>query len=113
MASPFHIPKPKSPKTCPDCGQEYQGSEDDTCCLICSFYRDNPELAPKYWTWTKGPIDSWNAVCTWPEKEALPEPGLQITVHRKNGNTSKEIIDTVRNPWFDRAANLKIIVTVR
>ena len=70
-------------KDCSQCGRNFLGKEHDETCRDCRFYADHPELAPKYWTWSRGPQNSWKVACTWPEKETFPEPGLRIEVHRK------------------------------
>ena len=86
--------------------------EDQETCRQCSFYRDHPELAPKYWTWTRGPRNTWRVICTWPEKEDFPEPGLKITVHRKDSSTSQETVKEFDYHHFDTTANLKVIYFV-
>ena len=54
MAYSFRIPSTET-HPCPQCGQAARGPDSEDICSQCSFYRDNPEQAPKYWTWTQGP----------------------------------------------------------
>ena len=112
MAYKFKMPPPKTKKTCPECGVTFQGSAEDDVCIQCYFHQKHPETAPKYWTWTKGPRNSWKAVCTWPGNEDPPQGGETITVHRKDGSISQETVGQPGETWYDRSANMKIICTV-
>ena len=81
-------------KDCPDCRQRFRGFQEEDRCVECQFYVDHPEMAPKYWTWTKRG-QTWTVVATWPDREPSPEVGDTITVHRKNGTTSVETISEI------------------
>ena len=81
-------------KHCTQCQQEFTTRNDNDLCEECQFYHDNPEQAPKYFTWHKR-SSGWSIRATWPDKEPLPEPGDQVTVHRKNRTTSVETIREV------------------
>ena len=82
-------------KNCEECGQTFEGFPQERTCLECRYLRDNPEQAPKYWTWRRRGSGIWGVSAHWPDNEPLPEPGDQVTVHRKNGSTSVETIREV------------------
>ena len=85
---------------CAQCGTQFTTRTGAALCEECSFYADHPEMAPKYWTWHRRASDVWGIQATWPEREPLPEPGDQVTVHRKNGTTSLETIREVEGLIF-------------
>ena len=107
----FKIP-PRNLKVCGDCGEEYRGSEESERCTSCHFLMLNPEYAPRYWTWTRGPRDTWKVTARWPDMDNPPEPGQTITVHRKNGSSSEETISEVGEFRLDRAAEWQITCKV-
>ena len=55
--------------------------------------------APKYFTWHKR-ASGWTIRAYWPDSEPLPEPGDQVTVHRKNRTTSVVTIREVEGPTY-------------
>ena len=87
---PFKFPglEPRSRKDCAGCGEEFQGREGEELCLECQHRKDRPETADKYWTWRRAGNRGWAIAAYWPDREPLPEPGEQVTVHRKDGSTS-------------------------
>ena len=98
---------------CADCGETFKAMPDQTLCTQCEFHRKNPELAPKYWTWTRGgEHNDWLATARWPEKEPFPEPGERITMHRKDGSTSLKTIQEVVHHHFDQVGELRLVCTV-
>lgn len=111
MAEPFDfssLPRMER-RTCTQCGEEFRGSRD--LCQQCEYYRDFPEMAPGYWTWTKS-AQGWMIRAVWREKEPWPEPGTAVTVHRKNGTTSQATIREVDHHRYDMAANLVLTCSV-
>ena len=93
---------------CADCGQEFTTHlKDETVCTQCHFYRTNPDMAPKYWTWTRFGNNQWGVTAFWPENEDLPKPGDPITVHRKDGSTSSHTIQEIRNSAFTPEARFR------
>ena len=110
----FKIPPRQARLTCKDCGQEYRGAPDSAQCQQCNLYESHPDLAPKYWTWTRTSSSTgWNAVCTWPEHEDLPPPGTEITVHRKNRSNSNHVVTEVLSHHYDMSGNMKITCSVQ
>ena len=106
----FRIPARQERRTCDTCGQEFIGSR--TTCQECEFYEKFPEMAPGYWTWTRRGETGWNIQASWRESEPWPLPGTTVTVHRKNGTTSRETILEVENTYYDRAVNFNLICSV-
>ena len=89
-------------RTCVQCGAEFTAvKKEASLCQQCQYYLDNPEQAPKYFTWTKsGSGDGWVITARWPNNEAPPEPGLEVAVHRKDGSSSfQTILETVREGY--------------
>ncbi len=109
--STFKIPNPRRDITCADCGRQATTRREEDLCDECSLYRTHPELAPKYWTWTKSGT-SWNATCKWPEGEDFPRPGLRIRIHRKDGSVQERSITEMLYHHYDTSGNLKITCTV-
>ena len=83
----------REPRTCLECGQECPTPENDLC-VQCQWYRDNPREAPGYWTWTQY-NGAWLIRAWWKDSEPMPEPGQQVTAHRRNGAESRETVDEV------------------
>ena len=107
----FRIPSRKK-HPCPQCGQEARGEQGDELCTQCHFYQSHPEEAPKYWTWTHGPNNTWLATAAWPENEPDPDTGLSITVHRKDGSTSIHTVLALRHRAYDHSARLRVVCEV-
>ena len=82
-------------KICGECGQQFRGLPETDICLECSYKRDHPEARDKYWTWSRAGGSSWKIVAYWPEREEMPSVGERITVHRRDGSTSVEVIHEV------------------
>ena len=97
-AAPFDFsqlnPRSYQTKRCSQCGRVFTTRHDNDLCEQCQYYADNPDQAPKYFTWHQR-SSGWHIRATWPDKEPLPEPGDQVTVHRKNGSTSVETVREV------------------
>ena len=94
-------------RECAQCGTEFRASPDAQLCTQCEYYRVHPEMAPKYFTWTKVGSE-WGITAHWPEKEPLPEPGDTVTVHRKDGSESTETIAELHSQRYDRTARFTI-----
>ena len=95
-------------KTCNDCGEEFTTHvPENTTCTECGYYREHPELAPMYWTWTRRGR-WWTVAATWPVKEPLPEVGAVITVHRKDGTSSTETISEVDGLLYDMSGRARL-----
>lgn len=104
---------PLQHKICKDCGNDYTTHVDDsTVCTQCHFYRNNPEMAPKYWTWTRLTSSKWGIMARWPDKEDLPNPGDTVVVHRKNGATSTETITEVLRTGYSPSITLQVFCSV-
>ena len=84
-----NIPTPAT-KTCSDCGEKFRSVGADTC-AECRYYEDNPHLAPGYFRWTRA-TGRWIATAVWKTDMPVPKPGDTITVHRKDGDTSKQTV---------------------
>ena len=109
------IPKRRT-ITCIDCHREATARllpNQDELCDECLFYREHPDLAPKYWTFRRGPNNSWRATCYWPEHEPFPLPGDIITVHRKDGSTSLQTIAEFEYHHYGTDARLMVTVSLR
>ena len=90
------------PADCEQCGTTFDQVKDKhTLCTECEYLEEHPEMAPKHWTWTRGPASNWMAVATWPDKEPLPEPGDRITIHRKDGSDSTHTVTEVDGVRYD------------
>ena len=74
-------------KECSECGQTFRGREDELICIECEHKRDHPEARDMHWTWQRGARGSRDIAAYWPDREPFPEPGDQLTVHRKDGAT--------------------------
>ena len=82
-------------KNCGQCGNEFTTRTGADLCDQCQLYAIHPEMAPKYWTWRRRGSGVWGVTTRWLDNEPLPEPGEQVTVHRKNGSTSVETLREV------------------
>ena len=82
-------------KPCNECGQAFRGLEEQELCTECSYKRDHPEDRDMYWTWSRAGRGSWGIAACWPDREPMPEPGDQVTVHRRDGSTSIAVIREV------------------
>jgi ribA/ribD-fused uncharacterized protein len=86
---------PSERRQCTRCGNEYRCTpQAPDICQECQDLEAHPEKAPRYWTWTKMGR-KWMIAAYWPDDEPLPEPGEEVTVHRKNGSQSTETIREV------------------
>ena len=93
---------------CNQCGQEFRTFTPRGLCTECQYYRDNPDQAPKYWTWTRHGDSDWAAVATWPGKDPLPEVGGAITVHRRDGSSSQKTITEVGELQYDTRGRARL-----
>ncbi len=93
-----NLPK-RTRKDCAECGEEFRGTEEESLCFQCAYWKENPEDAPGYFTWARDPDDGWVAQARWRDLEPPPKEGQTITVHRKDGTTQQK---TVAKPWTDR-----------
>ena len=92
-------------RECVECGAGFRTfREDEDLCTEHSYYRDHPEAAPKYWTWTKGG-DEWYIRAVWPDRELEPEVGIEVTVHRQDGSVSDKIIREVLYTRYNNAGD--------
>lgn len=66
-----------------------------------------------YWTWRRGPHGRWDIVAYWPDGEPLPDPGEQVTVHRKDGSNSAVTIQEVEGLTFTITGRGQLRCTVR
>ena len=81
-------------KACEKCGTEFKAQPETLICTTCDFQERYPEFQPKRWTWT--PMgNQWGIIAVWPPKDADPEVGTTVTVHRKDGSTSQATISEV------------------
>ena len=103
----FSKMKQRETRDCPECGQEFDTIGDRVLCLECQYNQDHPEMAPKYWTWTKNG-SNWKIAATWPEREPEPEPGDRVTVHRKNGTESTETIREIHELRYDMTGKARL-----
>ena len=98
---PYRFPIPGNiRKDCAECGQRFRGREEEPLCLECSYKKDHPEARDMYWTWRQGAFRRWDIVAYWPDDHPFPEPGEQVTVHRKDGSTSAVTIQEVEGLTF-------------
>ena len=89
------------PKDCLECGRNFTAVSDEIeLCSECRYFRENPEMAPGYWTWTKS-RNGWSIRAKQRDDDEMPEPGATVTVHRKNGTQSSETIREVGEHWYD------------
>ena len=96
---------PRFDNVCTDCGDTFKTArEEETRCTECFFNHTHPESAPGYFTWTKSGA-RWAAVAKWRNHEDPPEPGVSITVHRKDGSSSEHNIIEVLDTRYDIAGN--------
>ena len=82
-------------KTCGECGKEFRGPPEEEICIECSYKQTHPEARDKFWTWSRAGGSSWSTVAHWPDGEPMPSVGERITVHRRDGSTSVEVIHEV------------------
>ena len=83
-------------KDCAECGQVFRGLPETGSCLECQYKQDHPEDQDMYWTWKRIGWDGWGIVAHWPDREPLPNPGDQVSVHQKDGSSSTVAILKVR-----------------
>ena len=99
-------------KTCAKCAAEYRTiREEEDLCSGCSYYRDNPELAPGYFTWSRF-AGEWTAAANWNPNDPEPAQGETITVHRRDGTTSKHRVASHHEGRFDPSGNFIIRLSV-
>ena len=112
--TPFAFPIPgRLQRECVDCGQEFQGREDQDACTGCSYLRTHPEARDGYWTWTRGGEGRWDIITFWPKDEPPPEPGATVTVHRRDGTSGRATILEAREPVFNMAGRARLRCLVR
>ena len=100
---------PLQQRTCQKCGEDFTTHvQENTTCTQCVFYRNNPEMAPKYWTWTRITKKDWAIIAHWPEKEDPPSPGDTLVVHRKDGSTSVETVKEVLRTSYSTSMRLRV-----
>ena len=99
-------------KTCGECGQGFRGTPETDICIECSYKRDHPEARDKYWTWSRVGGGSWAIVAYWPDGELMPSVGDRITVHRRDGSTSVEVVHEVEGLRYftDGRAQLRCMI---
>ena len=104
---------PSQHKTCSECGEDFTTHvQDNNVCTQCVFYQNHPEMAPKYWTWTRLTSSQWGIIARWPDKEDLPNPGDTVVVHRKNSTTSTETIREVLRTGYSPSITLQVFCSV-
>ena len=104
--------------TCAKCGAQDRGPEGAAMCCECRHYEENPKEAPGYFTWTKT-ADGWAAKTWLKDTDPAPEPGTEITVHRrerhlhhpgrsaKSGASTTTTPDTGSSPWTSQGFRSK------
>ena len=106
-----NLPK-REHKDCQDCGQQFVGFDKDTLCIECLHIKQHPEKAPKHWIWTKTGR-RWTIIATWPDTEPLPTVGDTVSVHRKDGTNSAEVITEVDGRIYDMNGRARLHCWVR
>ncbi len=81
-------------KNCVTCGQATRGPEQIAQCHECEYKEAHPEEQDLYWTWRRGG-SQWMIQAYWPDHAPIPNPGDDVTVHRRDGNESVEVIKEV------------------
>lgn len=105
---------PLTNRTCSRCGQDFRGQADrEPICPECDYYRSHPTEAPGYWTWERDGRGQWNIRAYWKEREPSPEPGDTVTVHRRNGSSSRETLHEQLDERFDRSGRRIIRWSIR
>ena len=82
-------------KDCSECGLTFRGMPEKEICTDCEYKREHPVARDKYWTWSRVGSDRWTIVAFWPDWEEMPSVGEKVTVNRKDGSTSVQIIHEV------------------
>ena len=102
---------------CSQCGKGFRNSREndsdvEDLCQECSYYRDHPERAPGYYTWTRGP-QGWLATAKWSDHEPTPIEDDTITVHRQDGNSSLQIVTELVRTYMAPDGNRTVVCAVR
>ena len=100
-------------KNCAQCGQVFQGLPETGSCLECQYKQEHPEAQDMYWTWKRIGWDGWGIVAHWPDREPLPNPGDQVSVHQKDGSSSTVAILKVGDLHYLPTGRARLECTVK